>query len=73
MACGNNGTLVYTMEITNVSMLQKDTQWMPKNYSGIIVFSRRHSYTVTVKHPLHVSLPSSTAYRVLTGKPEHTT
>jgi len=73
MACRKNGTLVYTMEITNVSMLQKDTQWMPKNYSGVTVFSRRHSYTVTVKHPFHVSLPSNTAYRVLTGKPEHTT
>jgi hypothetical protein len=72
MSCGNNGTLVYTIQITNVNTQQMDTQWLPKNYSGINVFSRRHSYTVTVKHPFHVSLPSSTAYRVLTGKPGHT-
>ena len=30
MSHGNNGTSVYTKQITNVYMKQKDAQWMPK-------------------------------------------
>jgi hypothetical protein len=29
-SCGNNGTLLYTIQIMNVYTEQKDTQWMTK-------------------------------------------